>query len=189
MTSVPPTFPTLETPRLRLRELTKQDAAVLFSIHGNADAMRYFGTDPLKDLQAAGQLIEKFASWRLMPNPGVRWGLELKASGELVGTCGLFAWNRDWCKCATGYELAPTARGLGLMQEALRAAFSWGFSEMALNRIEAQIHRDNTPSLALVHGLGFQREGLLRQVARWGGAFHDLVQFGLLKARHQPAGG
>jgi ribosomal-protein-alanine N-acetyltransferase len=176
-----PQFPAIETSRLHLRELTMDDAPTLLSIHGNAQAMRYFGTDPLQELSEAQKLIEKFASWRAMPNPGIRWGLEEKASGNLVGTCGLFAWNREWRKCSTGYELHIEARGKGLMLEALRAAFAWGFSEMQLNRIEAQVHPENAPSLKLAERIGFCREGLLREVARWGEEFHDLLQLSLLQ--------
>jgi [ribosomal protein S5]-alanine N-acetyltransferase len=174
-------FPTIETKRLRLRELIAEDAPVVFAIHGDAHAMRHYGTDPLAEPADAEKLIERFASWRAQPNPGVRWGLEVRSSGVLIGTCGLFGWNRDWRKCATGYELAPAARGQGFMHEALRAAFDWGFSQMQLNRIEAQIHPQNEASLKLVQKLGFAREGLLREVARWGGQFHDLLQLSLLR--------
>src|SRR5512140_2145518 len=133
-----PPFPTLATTRLTMRELSADDAPVLFSIFGNAQAMRHFGMDPLKELDDARTLIEKFAAWRAAPSPGVRWGPVEKATGQLMGTCGLFAWNRDGCKCATGYELHEHFRGKGFMREALRAAFSWGFADMQLNRIEAQ---------------------------------------------------
>lgn len=180
-TDTPPPFPTLVTERLLMRELTLADAEALFAIHSNAHLMRYFGTDPLEDVGGAQRLIEKFAGWRLQPNPGVRWGLEDKASGQLIGACGLFAWNRDWQKCGTGYELAEAAHGRGLMREAMRAALGWGFAEMQLNRIEAQIHPDNQASIRLAESLGFVREGLLRQVGRWGGEFHDLAQLGLLR--------
>lgn len=174
-------FPTLETGRLTLRELITSDAPALFEIHRKAKAMRYFGTDPLKELGEAEKLIEKFASWRSLPSPGVRWALVDKATGELIGTCGLFAWSREWCKCSVGYELAEDAQGKGFMSEALRTAFSWGFEEMGLNRIEAQIHPNNAPSLRLAEQLGFQQEGLLREVARWDGKFRDLLQLGLLR--------
>jgi ribosomal-protein-alanine N-acetyltransferase len=174
-------FPQLETDRLTLRELTASDAPALFEIHRKVEAMRYFGTDPMTELEDAQKLIEKFASWRTLPNPGVRWALESKATGELMGTCGLFAWNREGCKCAVGYELAEDSQGKGFMSEALRTAFSWGFEEMGLNRIEAQIHPDNAPSLRLAEQLGFRQEGLLREVARWDGKFRDLLQLGLLR--------
>jgi len=174
-------FPTLETARLRLRELSAADAPAILAIHGDAEAMPYFGSDPLTELAQAEALIERFAALRALANPGLRWGLEDKASGALIGSCGLFAWNRDWAKCATGYELARGARGQGLMREALLAALAWGFAEMGLNRIEAQIHPDNQASLKLAEGLGFVTEGRLREVARWGGQFRDLLQLGLLR--------
>lgn len=182
-------FPTIETPRLLLRELAPTDAPSILAIHGNLQAMRFFGTDPIQELAEAEVVVQKFIALRNAPNPDVRWALEEKKSGQLVGTCGLFAWNREWCKCGTGYELAPSAQGKGLMREALTAAFAWGFVEMQLNRIEAQIHPNNEPSLRLARSLGFQTEGLLREVARWGGSFHDLHQLGLLRRDWAPPRG
>jgi hypothetical protein len=67
------------------------------------------------------------------------------------------------------------------MREALRAAFDWASRRWDLHRIEAQIHPDNAPSLALAEGLGFVREGRLREVGFWGGQRHDLWQLGLLR--------
>ena len=164
-----------------LRELTDADAPALFAIHGDRAAMRYFGADALTKPEQAGELIGKFAAWRKAPNPGVRWAIERKSDGALLGTCGVFAWNRDWHKCATGYELAASAWGQGFMREALASAFAWAFATMDLNRIEAQVHPDNAPSLKLLERLGFRAEGLLREVGRWNGQFHDLVQLGLLR--------
>lgn len=180
-------FPTLQTERLRLRELLPADAPALFAIHGNAEAMRWFGSDPLQNLAQAEHLVQTFASWRRLPNPGTRWGLERLSDGVLVGSCGLFNWNRAWRRCVLGYELAPAAQGRGLMVEALRAVLDWGFAPegMGLNRVEAMIHPANVPSLRLVEGLGFRREGLLREVAFWGGRHEDLELHALLaRERH-----
>ncbi|MDE1179581.1 GNAT family protein [Paraburkholderia sp.] len=174
-------FPTLDTPRLLLRELVIADAPALFAIHGDAIGMRWFGGDPMIDVRQAERLIEAFASWRAMPNPGVRWGLVHKRDGELIGSCGLFKWNRSWKTCTVGYELAQSARGAGLMHEALTAALDWGFDQMTLNRIEAQIHPDNAPSLKLAQTLGFVREGTAREAGFWQGAHHDLLHFSLLR--------
>src|SRR5436190_14175882 len=98
-------FPSLETPRLLLREIVLADAPALFGIHGNGERMRWFGTDPLPDEAAAVKLVETFAGWRQMANPGTRWGLQPKEGDGLIGTCGLFGWHRGWRKCAIGYEL------------------------------------------------------------------------------------
>lgn len=174
-------FPTFETPRLLLRELVATDAPALFAIHGDADAMRWYGADPMIDVRQAQKLIEIFAGWRAMPNPGVRWGTQSRSSGQLIGTCGLFKWNRGWKTCTVGYELARTARGAGLMAEALSAALTWGFEYMQLHRIEAQIHPENAASLKLAHALGFVQEGRAREAGFWQGRHHDLLQFGLLR--------
>lgn len=174
-------FPTLETDRLLLRELVATDAPALFAIHGDAQAMRWYGADPMIDVRQAQRLIAIFASWREMPNPGVRWGIQSKSDARLIGSCGLFKWNRGWQTCSVGYELASSARGTGLMTEALAAALDWGFKTMALHRIEAQIHPDNLASLKLARGLGFVHEGRAREAGFWQGEHHDLLQFGLLR--------
>jgi ribosomal-protein-alanine N-acetyltransferase len=57
----------------------------------------------------------------------------------------------------------------------------FGFRQMQLNRIEAQVHPENTASLKLVAGLGFVQEGLLREAGWWGGQAQDLLQFSLLR--------
>jgi ribosomal-protein-alanine N-acetyltransferase len=174
-------FPTLETKRLLLREIVLADAAALFAVHGDGESMRWFGSDPLPDEAAAVKLIELFASWRKLANPGTRWGLQIKGEDQLVGTCGLFAWQRNWRRCTLGYELHPRVRGNGYMREALGAVLQWGWEHMELHRVEAQIHPDNADSLRSVEALGFKREGLLRQAGYWAGQHHDLYQYGLLR--------
>jgi [ribosomal protein S5]-alanine N-acetyltransferase len=174
-------FPVLETPRLLLREIVEADAPTLLEIHGDAAHMRWFGSDPLTDLPAALKLVEVFAGWRKTANPGARWALQPKGQDALVGTCGLFTWNRAWRRCSVGYELAPGVQGRGYMREALGAVLAWGFEHMELHRVEALIHPMNTPSLKLAASLGFVQEGLLREVCRWGGQQHDMLQCALLQ--------
>ena len=174
-------FPVVETARLRLREIVLADAPALLAIHGDAGAMQWFGSDPPTEPAQAEKIVANFAALRTQPNPGVRWGLERKSDGRLVGTCGLFKWNRGWQVCSTGYELARAAWGQGLMREALAAAFAWGFEHMTLARIEAQVHPDNAASLKLLRGFGFVDEGIAREAGFWLGRRHDMVQLGLLR--------
>lgn len=180
-------FPTLTTARLVLREIVESDAPALLAVHGDANAMRWFGTDPLATLEDAQKLVQTFAGWRRLANPGVRWGLATSADCPLVGSCGLFTWNRGWHSCTVGYELAPSAQGQGYMHEALSAALVWGFEHMALNRVQAQIHPNNAASIRLAERLGFVQEGHLREAGFWLGEHRDLLQFGLLRREFKPA--
>jgi ribosomal-protein-alanine N-acetyltransferase len=181
-----PDFPVLDTPRLRLREILEADAPALLAIHGDADHMRWFGSDPIADLEGARKLVATFAGWRQEPATGTRWALERKERPGLVGTCGLFRWNRNWRSCVIGYESAPAQQGQGLVKEALRAAIPWGWREMQLHRIEAHVHPDNRASRALLSALGFVQEGHLRDAGFWGGRHHDLLLYALLQPQWSP---
>lgn len=177
----PAAFPVLETPRLVLREVVDADTLALFAIHSDQAQMAWYGADVLVDVDGAAKMVALFKSWRSLPNPGVRWALQAREGGPLLGTCGLFNWNRAWRRCTLGYELAKDAQGQGLMTEALTAALDWGFAQLDLNRVEALIHPRNVPSQQLAQRLGFVSEGLLREVARFNGQHHDMQQWSLLR--------
>jgi ribosomal-protein-alanine N-acetyltransferase len=173
-------FPELHTPRLRLRALTPADAPALLRIHADTDWMRWYGIDPVRDLSEAEQLAELFAGW-FASGAGFRWGLEKKDDGALIGSCGLFRWNRSWRNCALSYEIARDCRRRGYMREALSAVLDYGFDFMQLHRIQAETHPDNAASIALATRLGFRFEGVHREQGYWNGRFHDLHCYALLE--------
>jgi ribosomal-protein-alanine N-acetyltransferase len=80
-----------------------------------------------------------------------------------------------------GYSLASAEWGNGYMQEALTALLDYGFSELDLNRVEADVDPRNAASGRSLERLGFRREGLLRE--RWivGGEVSDTALYGLLR--------
>jgi [ribosomal protein S5]-alanine N-acetyltransferase len=63
----------------------------------------------------------------------------------------------------------------------MRAVIRFGFKEMALNRVEADVTPGNEASVRVLRKLGFVEEGLLRQRAYWKGRYHDLRFFSLLR--------
>ncbi|WP_425329594.1 GNAT family N-acetyltransferase [Streptomyces hygroscopicus] len=58
-----------------------------------------------------------------------------------------------------GYTAYASTTGHGYMTEGLGLLIQHAFGELGLHRLEANIQPDNTPSLALVKRLGFEREG------------------------------
>jgi ribosomal-protein-alanine N-acetyltransferase len=150
-------FPLLHTDRLDLREITPADAPALFAIHSQVQAMRWYGVDALRDMAEAQQLVQMFAKGRLLASPATRWGLCRRGDDHLLGTVGLFKWNRGWRSAALGYELATEAQGRGLMREALGAVMQWGVAQQAIERFEASVHPANLGECAAEHsrrGLG-----------------------------------
>ena len=58
-----------------------------------------------------------------------------------------------------GYYSMVELAGCGLMTEALKQTVAYGFNEIGLHRIEANIQPENQRSIALVQRAGFQKEG------------------------------
>jgi len=174
-------FPVLQTERLVLREIVHADAPALLAVHGDSTAMRFMFCDPMRSLEESHQWISRFAAERFAPAPSFRWGIVRKSDGALIGTCGMYDWVQGWRRCSVGYALASFAWGLGYMREAMVEIVGWLLGPMQVNRIGAEIHPTNQPSLRLARGLGFEVEGTLRQAIVWQEQTQDILQLALTK--------
>ena len=102
-------------------------------------------------------------------------------SDRLIGTTTLFSLNGPQRRAEIGYSLGRASQGQGLAAEALRGAIGHAFSELGLERIEADVDPRNESSWRLLERLGFRREGLLRNRWRVDGEVNDSYIYGLLK--------
>jgi [ribosomal protein S5]-alanine N-acetyltransferase len=82
--------------------------------------------------------------------------------------------------CQLGYSLDEKHQGQGYMREAVAAAISFAFGELDLMRIEATYMPRNERSERLLTDLGFEREGLLRNMLMVDGKWEDHVICSLL---------
>ena len=87
-----------------------------------------------------------------------------------------------------GYDLLPAYWGQGLMAEALHAILAFGFDQMELHSVEAQIDPPNLRSRRLLERLGFRQDGLLRENFLFACTYSDTAIFTLLQREYQPAG-
>jgi len=85
-----------------------------------------------------------------------------------------------YSSCQLGYKMDRDYRRKGYMHEALELGNRVMFREMSMHRIEAIVMPDNTASIALLEGLGFEREGLLRDKIYLNGRWEDHYQYALL---------
>ena len=173
-------LPTLTSSRLVLRWLEDTDAADLFAIFSNQQAMRFWSSLPWTDMAEALDLINSvrrhFAADSLY-----QWGVVRREDGALIGTCTLAHIDAQNRRAEIGFMLRPDCWGQGYMSEALSTLLRFAFEELAMHRIEADVDPRNGPSIRLLERLGFQREGLLRE--RWlvGQEVNDTVFYGLLQ--------
>jgi ribosomal-protein-serine acetyltransferase len=85
--------------------------------------------------------------------------------GAIVGDVGLDV-DRENNSGAIGYWLDAEHRRRGVMSAAVSALVSYGFTSLALRRVEIRTDVLNRPSRAIAERLGFELEGVLRQSYR-----------------------
>jgi ribosomal-protein-alanine N-acetyltransferase len=178
----------IETERLVLRPLTAQDSEAIYRIFSNPEVTRHLELTPLEVVEEGRALIEYFDSM-FDRRTGARWGIESKADGSLIGTCGFHSAELRHMLAELSYDLGREHWGQGLVPEAARALLRHGFVTMGLNRIQAHVLPDAAPSAKVLEKLGFQREGVLRESGYWKGRFWDRVAYSLLRREWQEGGG
>lgn len=102
-------------------------------------------------------------------------------AGRLVGTLGLHFVTRPEGVTEIGYWLDRNAQGRGLATRSVAGLLPHLFDAMDLNRVEIRADPANARSRAVPERLGFQQEGVLREVGLRHGRAYDHVVYGLLR--------
>ena len=173
-------FPERTTERLLLRQLSLDDAACIHRLRSNRAVMQYIN-------RPVSQTIEDAEAWisvilgALAQNNGITWCICLKETPrESVGSIGLWRIDKENYRAEIGYMLEPRLQGRGLMFEALQVVVDYGFREMKLHSIEAQLNPENGASAALLKKGGFVQEALFKENYFWQGRFSDTAVYSLL---------
>jgi [ribosomal protein S5]-alanine N-acetyltransferase len=169
----------LHTERLLLRPLREADAAALLAIFSDPRVTRYLSRPAWTSITVAHERIARDIA-AMSAGTYVCFGIERRSDGQLLGECTLFNLNEQCRRAEIGYTMAFDAWGQGYMNEALCCLLDFGFSQLALNRVEADIEPRNLASAKSLERLGFIKEGHLRQ--RWivAGEVSDSGLYGLL---------
>ncbi|MNN00305.1 putative ribosomal N-acetyltransferase YdaF [compost metagenome] len=178
-------IPMLESKRLRLRRMKKSDAETMFRYWSDPEVVRYMNMPPFASEEDTYEMIN-LLNGLSESEDALRWGIELKENGELIGSCGYNVWQLSGAyRGEIGYDLGRNYWGYGYMAEALQVILGFGFGTMGLNRIEALIDPRNGHSRKLICKFGFVEEGLLREYQKTESGFVDLIMYSLLKKEFQ----
>jgi RimJ/RimL family protein N-acetyltransferase len=156
----------LETDRLVLRPLSLDDLDDMAMLLGDAEALALWG-DPL-DRDGARSWIERNLA-RYEADGFGRCAVVLRATGELVGDCGLI---RTLVEGAPEVELGWITRrshwGLGIATEAAGAWRDHAFDTLGLERVVSMVSERNLASRRVAEKLGMTVE----REAMWGDLPH-----------------
>ena len=153
--------PTLDTPRLRLRDARPGDAGPLLSITAYDGAFA-------RDVADARKILTRIRDDQ-RSGATLHWIVCLREDGAPVGNVGFYRGlgvpgpERE---AEIGYAVVPSARGRGLAGEAVRRACRYGFERLGLARVVALTEPDNGPSRRLLARLGFVEAGTSENLVR-----------------------
>jgi ribosomal-protein-serine acetyltransferase len=171
------------TARLRLRRPRRRDVGALHA--GVLETL----PDLIRWLPWAHEGHDRFDTRRYLRNARIaraqrsalEFVLELRETSTLVGASSLhrIEWGRRCC--GLGYWIRRSAQGKGYATEAAGALAEHAIRELGLHRVEIHVALDNPASQRVAEKLGFQREGIAREVEFVNGRWVDHVQYSLLR--------
>jgi ribosomal-protein-alanine N-acetyltransferase len=143
------------TARLRLRPLRLDDVDALGEVYLDPLVARWIGPHTREDVaREIAMQIEHQASlgWSF-------WAVEGRASGRLIGDCGLQPLEHRGPEVELGYDFHPRAWGRGLATEAARAVMRQAFGPLGIERVVAVVKPQHIASQRVLEKAGLQRTG------------------------------
>lgn len=156
----------LTTDRLLLRPLALSDLDDMATLLGDGEALSYWG-QPL-DRNGARAWIERNLA-RYERDGFGRSAIVLRATGELIGDCGLVRTEVEGtAEVELGWIVRHSHWGRGIATEAGGAWRNHAFDRLGLARIVSMISEQNAASRRVAEKLGMSVE----RIAEWGGLPH-----------------
>lgn len=178
----PPLRAQIQTDRIYLREITWQDVPDIHRMNTIPEIAQFnpYGMPPDENATKA-ILMPLINSVGKPPKRQYGWAVRLSDSHAFIGDAGLILAHPRLRRGEIYCHLLPQYWRQGLASEMMAAVVEFGFEQIGLNRIEASITTDNIPSIRGAEKMGFQHEGVLRQLTPIGNTWKDNCMLSLLR--------
>jgi RimJ/RimL family protein N-acetyltransferase len=151
----------IETPRLRLRTWTIDDAPEALAIWGDPAVMKFIDSGrTLGDLDRVRQaLLRAIAAQE--QGGFCLWPVIVKSGGRVIGCCGFHVIENSH-DLELVFHFIREYWGKGYATEAARACVEYAFKTLDASRIVASSHPENVASVRVLEKVGFQPAGTKR---------------------------
>jgi RimJ/RimL family protein N-acetyltransferase len=151
----------LSSPRLKLRQLSIQDAAFILELLNEKPFLENIGDRGVRTLADAKTYLTNgpIASYEKF-GFGL-YGVERKESAELIGICGVL--KREYLDDVDlGFAFLQSFWGRGYAHESAEAVMRYARNTLALKRIVATTKPHNRDSEKVLEKLGFRFEKMIQ---------------------------
>ena len=173
-------FPEFESERLLFRKLLLSDAKDLLLIRSNDAVMKYLDIARFESIADAEKMVQT-VSESYDNETGINWGIVEKHSNNFIGYFGFWRMIPEHCRAEIGYALKPEYWGRGYMYETINIVVRFGFKNMNLHSIEANVNPDNDKSKKVLEKIGFKKEAYFRENYLFNNRFLDSIIYSLLE--------
>ncbi|MCM3005661.1 GNAT family N-acetyltransferase [Priestia koreensis] len=176
--------PMIETKRLILRKIEMNDARRMFDyIFSDRRVMDNLIKGPHKEISETIDRLTEITNHYVSEN-FCYWGIEMKESGELIGTIDLYNIDDGTENCEVGYNIGFNWWNQGYGLEALHAIVEFAFRFMNIHKISATHNIDNPASGRIMLKVGMKREGIIRHMIRKNNQYKDCGIYGILQQEY-----
>ncbi|WP_209124620.1 GNAT family N-acetyltransferase [Alkalihalobacillus sp. BA299] len=172
-----------KTQNLIFRDLTMDDKNDIYCLYSDPNVLMLDQSEPFKDLLEAEELVRNFKESN-QSYTSISWGIELKETNKIIGTCGFKKWDRLSQHAEIGGNISSKEWGKGFGKETLMFLMEYGFTKMYLNKIYAYTNVKNRSVIKLMNKNGFLQEGILREHQFLGEEYNDVLVFSILKKEY-----
>jgi [ribosomal protein S5]-alanine N-acetyltransferase len=173
-------FPTRTTDRFVLRQISQDDAEMMFQMRSDPEMMAYIPRPLAKTMEDATALIQTMLDGG-EKGESLLWAISYKNDTKLLGTIGYYRLKPEHFRAEVGYLLHRDYWQKGIMYEVLQSVLAFAFNDMNCHSIEAIIDPDNVASARLLEKCGFVKEAHFKENCFWNGQFLDSVVYSRLK--------
>lgn len=174
---------TIETKRLLLKGISFSAMQFIFENHSKEEIKKILGHQT--EAAYEEELAKHRNGYSSYNRRFLLFLLTDSSTEKIIGRCGLHNWNEEHRRAEIGYVMTDESfRQKGLMSEAVEAIITYGFTKLLLQRIEALVGHNNTPSLSIMKKFNFFQEGILRNHFFVDNQFEDSIQFSKLYSEY-----
>jgi ribosomal-protein-alanine N-acetyltransferase len=177
-------FEEIKTNRTILRRFTQETFDSIYSDMSQDEQLDVLGITSIEELWEEKEKYKKglsthnkrFLYYQLIDNK----------TSNIIGWCGFHTWYTDHNRAEIGYGFFDDDyKNKGIMSEVIALVVNYGFNNMNLERIEAFVGPNNTPSIKLLKRMKFKQEGLLKHHYFYNNKMEDSIVFALLKSEYK----
>lgn len=141
----------LETTRLKLREMTPDDAQNAYDLNSDPEVIKYTGDKSFETVEEARLFLTNYDHYRKYGFG--RWAVISKAENILLGWCGL-KYTPEKDEHDIGFRFFKKYWSMGYATEAANACLEKGFNEFNMPVIVGRAMKENVASIRVLQKIG-----------------------------------